>query len=171
MTCPSPSRRIGVVAGSFDPITKGHEWLITQAAGLCDELHVVIGTNPAKKYLFPDEERKRLVEAALRDLPGSPEVSLHFLKNDLLIHLAQRAGATHLIRGIRNTEDFNYEVQMALVNRKICPNIQTVYLVPPPDLSEVSSSTVRGLVGFSGWEDIVAGYVSEDVLAAFRARC
>lgn len=159
---------IGVVAGSFDPITRGHEWLISEAARLVDRLYVVIGVNPAKKYLFGDADRKRLVEACVADLDmaGTP-TTVHFLSNDLLIQFAVKAGATHLIRGIRDTSDFSYETQMALVNRKIAPQVKTVYMVPPPELSEVSSSTVRGLVGFSGWEDIVRGYVHPSVLQAF----
>ncbi len=160
---------IGVVAGSFDPITKGHEWLISEAARLVDRLHVVIGVNPAKRYLFSDADRRAMVEAALEDLDkaGTP-TEVHFLRHDLLIHFAVRVGATHLIRGIRDTGDFNYETQMALVNRKIAPEVKTVYLVPPPELAEVSSSTVRGLVGFTQWEQIVSGYVHPTVLDAFR---
>lgn len=160
---------VGVVAGSFDPITRGHEWLISEAARLVDRLHVVIGVNPAKKYLFSDDERKRLVQACVADLDmsGTP-TTVHFLSNDLLIQFAVKAGASHLIRGIRDTSDFSYETQMALVNRKIAPQIKTVYMVPPPELSEVSSSTVRRLVGFSGWQDIVKGYVPPCVLQAFE---
>ncbi len=160
---------IGVVAGSFDPITRGHEWLIGEAARLVDHLHVVIGVNPAKKYTFSDAERRAMVETCVADLDvvGTP-TDIHFLSNDLLIQFAVKAGATHLIRGIRDTSDFNYETQMALVNRKIAPAVRTVYMVPPPELSEVSSSTVRGLVGFNGWQDIVKGYVHPCVLAAFE---
>ena len=80
--------------------------------------------------------------------------------------VAAKVEATHLIRGIRNNEDFGYETQMALVNRKIAPGIKTVYMAPPPELSEVSSSTVRGLVGFTDWEHIVKGYVHPTVLRA-----
>ena len=160
-------RTIGVVAGSFDPITHGHEWLIEEAARLVDKLYVVIGINTAKKYSFSDEQRRALVEAVLRDLDlsGTP-TEVHFLKNDLLIQFAAKVEATHLIRGIRNNEDFSYETQMALVNRKIAPGIKTVYMAPPPELSEVSSSTVRGLVGFTDWEHIVKGYVHPTVLCA-----
>lgn len=162
---------VGVVAGSFDPITRGHEWLIAEAARLVDELYVVIGVNSAKKYTFSDSTRKQLVEAAVADLPlnGTP-TEIHFLSNELLIQFAVKHQATHLIRGIRDTGDFNYEVQMASVNRKIAPEVQTIYMTPPPHLSEISSSTVKSLVGVEGWQDIVKGYAHPAVLAAFEKK-
>ncbi len=161
----------GVVAFSVDPITRGHEWLISEAARLVDRLDLVIGVNPSKKYMFSVDERREMVEATLADmdLAGTP-TRMHFLENDLLVHYAAKEGVTHLIRGIRNSEDFNYETQMALVNRKIAPAIKTVYMVPPPELVEVSSSVVRGLVGFTDWERIVAQYVHPAVLAAFKRK-
>ena len=165
------TRTIGVVAGSFDPITHGHTWLIRQAAHLVDELHVVIGVNPAKRYSFSSYKRRDLVNAVLDaelDAGSRASTQVHYLEKDLLIQFAQRVGATHLVRGIRDLTDFSYETQMALVNRKIEPAIQTVYMVPPPELSEVSSSTVRGLVGFTDWERIVADYVHPAVLQALR---
>jgi pantetheine-phosphate adenylyltransferase len=163
---------IGIVAGSFDPITNGHAWLIAEAARLVDELHIAIGVNPQKKYTFSDDERKELVGRVVDSLrlEGEAKPRIHFLRNDLLIQLAGRVRATHLIRGIRNSEDFNYETQMALVNRRIDPEIRTVYMAPPPELSEVSSSTVKGIVGFTDWEPIVAQYVHPVVLEALRKK-
>lgn len=159
---------IGIVAGSFDPITKGHEWLIQEAARLVDELHVVIGVNSAKKYMFDDKTRRELVESSVAHMKLTEKaIQVHFLSNELLIQFAVRNNATHLIRGIRDTNDFNYETQMASVNRKIAPEVKTIYMVPPPQLSEVSSSTVKSLVGVEGWKDIVKGYVSPAVLKAF----
>lgn len=162
-------KSIGLVGGSFDPITVGHTHLIAEAARMVDELHVVIGVNPAKKYLFGAEAREKMVRAVVADIgiKGTP-VHFHYLKDRLLIHLASDLQVTHLVRGIRSTEDFTYETQMALVNRKINPAIQTVYLVPPPELSEVSSSTVKSLVGFENWEMIVGQYVHPLVLDALK---
>lgn len=158
----------GIVAGSFDPLTRGHEWLIGEAARLVDELAVVIGVNPAKKYLFDDSEREALVRASLADLDlaGTP-VTLHFLTNDLLVKFAAEVRATHLVRGIRNLHDFAYETDMALVNRKLNPAIRTVYLVTPPELTQVSSSTVKSLVGFTDWEQNIRDYVHPAVVEAF----
>lgn len=162
----SKPRTIGLIGGSFDPITVGHAYLIEESARMVDELHVVIGVNPAKKYLFSDIEREVLVAKVIHDLNLETPVQIHFLKRDLLIQLATTLGVTHLIRGIRSAEDFGYETQMALVNRKINPDIRTIYLTPPPELTEVSSSTVKGLVGFTDWPKIVERYVHPAVLAA-----
>lgn len=159
-------RTIGLIGGSFDPITVGHAYLIAEAARMVDVLHVVIGVNPAKKYLFSEIEREDLVAQVIQGMQLDTPVRLHFLKNELLIQLATKFGVTHLVRGIRSAEDFGYETQMALVNRKINPNIQTIYLTPPPEMTEVSSSTVKGLVGFTDWPQIVGRYVHPVVLAA-----
>jgi pantetheine-phosphate adenylyltransferase len=165
------AKTICVVAGSFDPITLGHGHLIREAACMFDEMHVVVGVNPTKKYLFSAEERLTLVSDVVRSMEiKDMPVHFHYLKDKLLIQLAGEVGATHLVRGIRSTEDFNYETSMALVNRKINPFIGTVYLVPPPELSEVSSSTVKGLVGFEGWESIVSQYVHPLVLDALKRK-
>lgn len=169
------SQSIGVVAGSLDPITFGHEWLVREACSLVDKLYVVIGINAAKaktRYFTPDES-KALVESVLKArLPAEmyKKIEVVLMVNDLLINFASEVGAKYLFRGIRNTEDFNYEYQMQLVNRKINPHVHTVFLIPPPHLTEVSSSTVKGLVGFRGWEAIVSKYVHQDVLRALKAK-
>lgn len=165
--------KIGIVAGSFDPITSGHLWLIKEACSLMDKLYVVIGVNPAKKGFFSPEERKSLIEAVLRSKLPAPmyaKVEVVFLANELLINFASEKGAQYIVRGIRSTEDFNYEYQMMLVNRKINPQVHMVYLFTPPQLAEVSSSTVKNMVGFKGWEAVVAKYVHPDVLSAFKRK-
>lgn len=165
------AKTICVVAGSFDPLTLGHGHLIREAAFMFDKMHIVVGVNPTKKYMFSAEERLQLVSDVVSSMElKDTSVHFHYLKDKLLIQLASEVDATHLVRGIRSTEDFNYETSMALVNRKINPFIGTVYLVPPPELSEVSSSTVKGLVGFEGWEAIVAQYVHPFVLDALKRK-
>lgn len=165
--------KTGIVAGSFDPITNGHTWLIRQSAQLMDKLYVVIGVNPSKKSLFTPEERQALLEETLRS-ELAPEIfakiSICFLAKELLINFARDHGAQYIFRGIRNTEDFNYEAQMQLVNLKICPDVETLFSIPPRELTEVSSSTVKSLLGFSGWEAVAAGYVSPCVLQALVAK-
>lgn len=158
--------RVGMVAGSFDPITKGHEWLIDQALVLCDHVHVIVGNNPVKKYLFSGEERKTMIE----QIYTTPRVEVNFLNDELLINVAREYECNFLVRGIRNAEDFSYEQQVQLINRKICPEIDTVFLIPPRELTEVSSSTVKGLVGFKGWEGIVSQYVHPYVLARLQEK-
>lgn len=159
---------IGVVAGSFDPITNGHVWMIQQAARLVDQLHVVIGQNPAKKSTFTEAERVELVREALKSVNfGNTDVQVHILGHGLLVHFAQSVKATHMIRGVRNAQDFVYESDIAVVNRRIEPSIQTVFLNSPPELAAVSSSVVRSLVGFKDWRKIVGTYVHPAVVRAF----
>ena len=165
--------KIGVCAGSFDPTTNGHVWLIKKAVGLMDTLHVAIGANPLKKHTFSAEERMALLMESLADeLPPEAlsRIEPFFLGRELLIGRAQELKATHLVRGIRDVKDFEYERQIQLVNAKIAPEIETVFLITPPHLSEVSSSTVKGLVGFKGWESAVSGYVHPAVLAALQKK-
>lgn len=163
----------GIVAGSFDPITKGHVWLIHRATEMVGEdgyLHVVMGVNPAKKYYFSAEQREKQIRKVLSDnLPASlyRAIIIESIGNELLINHAKSIGATHIFRGIRNTEDFNYESQIQLVNRKISSKIETVFFIPPSEYSEVSSSTVKGLVGFNGWESIVENYVHDCIKQDF----
>ncbi len=160
----------GVLAGSFDPITRGHEWLVKEAARLVDELDVVIAANPTKKYTFDDATRERLVRAALDDLElPRTKLRLHFLPHKkALVKFADSLGATHLIRGIRNLQDFSYETNLALINKELRPEVRTVFLVTPPELTQVSSSTVKSLVGLEDWEADVQKWVHPAVLEAFR---
>lgn len=159
-------KTIGIIGGSFDPITKGHEYLISSAAALFDELHVIIGTNPVKRHHFSVDERKRMIDVCVSEIRNTVacDIKIDVLENDLLINKATELNATNLVRGMRSIADFEYETQMSLVNRRINPNIGTIYIFPPPEFSEVSSSIVKGLVGFSGWENAVKQYVNPTVL-------
>ena len=167
---------IGIVAGSFDPITNGHVWLIRRAAEMVGDdgyLHVVMGVNPAKKYFFDAEQRERQIRKVLSDhLPASlyRAILVEAIGNELLINHAKSINATHIFRGIRNTEDFNYEAQIQQVNNRIDSGITTVFFIPPAEMSEVSSSTIKGIVGFKGWKDVIAKYVHPNIIADFEAK-
>ncbi len=167
----------GILAGSFDPITNGHVWLIQKAADMIaamdGQLIVVIGHNPAKKYLFSKDERFSQVSNVLKNnLPAElfNRIKIQVVSNDFLISHAQNEHASFIIRGIRNSEDFQYENQLLQINRKIDSSIETVFFITPPDMSEVSSSTVKGLVGFNNWEQIVSQYVDPVIIDAFRKK-
>jgi pantetheine-phosphate adenylyltransferase len=166
------TKTIGIVAGSFDPITNGHVWLVKKAAALVDELHIVVGVNPSKRYYFDTKERVRQVRTVLlTELSTEKADTFVITSHDgLLISYATRVGAQYIIRGIRDINDFTYEQQIQLVNKKIAQEVDTVYLIPPGEFTEVSSSTVKGLVGFDGWEKIVGGYVHPTIVQAFADR-
>ncbi len=154
-------KRIGIYAGSFDPPTKGHLWMIEQGATLFDELVVVLGVNPDKKSFLTGQQRMDALRGMLMNGPAN--VRVEKMSGGFLVDYARRIGATHLLRGIRNTVDFEYEKSMDRMNALMEPGIQTVYLMPPPELEAVSSSFVRGFVGVQGWQRWVESSVPANV--------
>jgi pantetheine-phosphate adenylyltransferase len=154
-------KRIGIYAGSFDPPTLGHLWMIQQGASLFDELVVVLGVNPDKKGFLSEAQRMDALRGMLAG--GPPHVRVEKMSGGFLVEYARRLGATHLLRGIRNTVDFEYEKSMDRMNARMEPALQTVYLMPPPELEAVSSSFVRGFVGVQGWQRWVRECVPANV--------
>jgi pantetheine-phosphate adenylyltransferase len=153
--------RIAVYAGTFDPVTLGHLWMVKTGASLFDELVVAVGTNPDKKCYFSLEDR---IEMLQESTAGYGNVSIDKYTNKFLIKYAQSIGAKFVLRGIRNTTDYEYEKSLSYVNRHLNSKIVTVFLLPPRELVEISSSVVRGLIGPEGWEDVVRNYVPSCVL-------
>jgi pantetheine-phosphate adenylyltransferase len=149
-------QRIGVYAGSFDPLTRGHVWMIEQGARLFDRLIVAIGSNPGKKCAFPIEERLSMLRETAAPFRN---VSVASFSSKYLIHYARAAGATHILRGIRSAADYEYERTMRNVNSDLDSGICTVFLMPPRGIAEISSSMVKGLIGPEGWKTIVRKYV------------
>jgi pantetheine-phosphate adenylyltransferase len=160
MPSKSTPRRSGVYAGSFDPLTVGHLWMIEQGVRLFDHLTVAIGVNPDKRYTFPLEVRLEMLRAATRSFKN---ISIAAFSNSYLIHYAQSVGATHVLRGIRTESDYEFERTMRNINGDLDSDICTVFLMPPRGIAEVSSSMVRGLIGPKGWQRIVRKYVPEPV--------
>jgi len=158
-------KRLGVYAGSFDPLTIGHVWMIEQGVLLFDRLVVAIGINPEKRYSFTLEERLAMLRESLRQ---HRNLSITSFSNSYLIDYAQQVGATHILRGIRSASDYEYERTMRNINGDFDPGICTVFLIPPRDIAEVSSSMVKGLVGPSGWKRVVRKYVPEPVYRRLR---
>src|SRR6185369_1291916 len=158
------SKRVGVYAGSFDPLTIGHLWMIEQGVQLFDRLVVAIGVNPDKKYRFSLDDRLVMLRESTRRFKN---VSIASFSNRYLIHYAQSVGATHILRGIRSGTDYEYERTMRNINGDLNAGICTVFLMPPRDIAEVSSSMVRGLVGPAGWRKILRQYVPAPVYRRF----
>lgn len=157
----------GVYAGSFDPITNGHVWMIEQGSQLFDELIVAIGSNPDKKSTFSLEDRLRLIGESMQSFSN---VRTDTYENQFLVAYAQSIGAQYILRGIRNSGDFTYEQGMRNINADLGPEVVSVFFMPPREIAEVSSSLVRGLVGPEGWEDVLKRYVPKPVYEEFVRR-
>jgi pantetheine-phosphate adenylyltransferase len=155
--------RIGLYAGSFDPVTRGHEDVIRRSLSFVDRLIVAVATNVSKNPVFDVDERVRLIAAAL---DGDDRVEVRSFEG-LLVDFARETGATMSIRGLRAVSDFEYEYQMALMNRHLMPALETLFMVPSVDLTYISSSIVREVARFHGNIDEL---VNPEVARALRAR-
>jgi len=160
-------RRIGVYAGSFDPPTLGHLWMIENGLSLFDRLIVAVGVNPDKKSSFSVEDRVSM----LRESAGrNSRLQVKSFSNRYLIHYALEVGATHILRGVRSMGDYEFERGMRNINGDLDSRICTVFLMPPRDIAEVSSSMVKGLVGPRGWQRMVRKYVPRPVYGRMLMR-
>jgi pantetheine-phosphate adenylyltransferase len=153
-------RRLGVYAGSFDPLTIGHLWMIEHGVQLFDHLIVAVGVNPDKRSSFSVEDRLAMLRESIVKLPNHSVASF---TNLYLINYAQSIGATHILRGIRSAGDYEFERTMRNINGDLDENICTVFLMPPRGIAEISSSMVKGLIGPAGWRKIVRKYVPDPV--------
>ena len=155
--------RTAIYPGSFDPLTKGHEDLIRRSLSLADRVVVAVAVNSSKQPLFPVAERLALLQAAVGD---DPRVAFESF-DGLLAEFAKKVGASIVVRGLRAVSDFEYEFQMALMNRRLHPSLETVFLVPAVDLTYLSSSLVREVARYGG---DVSGLVHPAVAAALARR-
>ncbi|QTN28153.1 pantetheine-phosphate adenylyltransferase [Rhodoferax sp. AJA081-3] len=137
-------------SGTLDPITNGHLWVIGEARALADEVVVFISENPFKKPLFPAAQRQTIVAQSLAQR-GWSNVRVEIVRGDYTARAAKRQGIDYLIRGIRNTTDFDYENLLQQANVDVVEGAKTLFVMPPRDLGSVSSSFVRGLQGPVGW--------------------
>ncbi len=155
--------KIAIYAGSFDPITRGHEDLVSRSLEFVDRLVVAVANNSVKEPLFALEERKQLIRAAVGD---DDRIDVRDFTG-LLVDFAREVGASLIIRGLRAVSDFEYEFQMALMNRHLSPKLETVFMVPSLDTTYISSSIVREVARLGG---SVEGLVHPKVAAALAAR-
>jgi len=153
-----------IYAGSFDPLTNGHLWMIRTAAELFEELVVAVGVDPDKRYAYSLEDRLALLRACTKDLPN---VTVDSFERQFLVRYARSLDARYIVRGIRNERDYAREREMRYINSDLEPGILTVFLMPPREIAEVSSSFVRGLVGPEGWQDVVRRFVPRPVYEFF----
>ena len=153
--------RRAVYPGSFDPVTYGHIDIMTRAAQAVDELIVGVLENRAKIALFSVEERVKMIEIAMKDLPNVRVESFHGLSVDF----ANEQGAGFIVRGLRAITDFDYELQMAQTNRIMAPGVDTIFLTTNLEYAYLSSTTVKEVASYGG--DItkfVPEYVAKAVI-------
>jgi len=141
----SRAKRVGVFPGQFDPITNGHLDVIRRGVRLFDELIVAVGINPEKRELFTHDERVRLIQALVKDLP-----QVHVEKYaGLTVDFVKHAKATAILRGIRDVSDLRYEFQLALANRAV-GGVETVFIMAGEQFALTSSSLIRQVVALGG---------------------
>jgi len=150
----------GIYAGSYDPPTNGHLWMIEQGARLFTRFYVAVGQNSQKEYTFSLDERMQMLEEICSRYRNIEVV--HF-ENKFLVKYAESVGVDYILRGIRNEKDYTYERGMRYVNSNMNEGIQTLFMMSPRHLVEVSSSLVKGLVGSDDWEMVVREYVPDIV--------
>jgi pantetheine-phosphate adenylyltransferase len=166
-------KRIGFYAGSFDPPTLGHRWMIDRALTMCDELVIGVGTHPTKKPTFSAASRIDLISKMMYPHKRFSDIHICAYTGATVIQ-AMSWNATMMFRGIRSVSDFDYELMQRHVNDDIARLTgtppTTVFLAPPVDLAVVSSSMVKSLVGLPNWESMVQKYVSIDTITALKAK-
>ena len=162
MTTSSTQKRIAVYSGTFDPITLGHEDVARRAAGLFDTLIIAVALAHHKKTLFPLNARIKLAQIALKNVANV--VVMPF--DGLIMDFCKEQGATAVVRGVRNVTDFDYEAQMASMNRKLLPTVETIFMLPSADVQPISSTLVREISKLGG---DVSQMVSGPVAAALKS--
>jgi pantetheine-phosphate adenylyltransferase len=157
------TERIAVYPGTFDPITNGHTDLVTRAARVFPKVIIAIAESPHKKPLFSLEERILQARNEMTHLSNVEVVGF----SNLLVEFVQQIGATIIIRGLRAVSDFEYEFQLASMNRHLAPKVETLFLTPDEDFSFISSSLVKEIARLHG---DVSEFVCEEVQLAMRKR-
>jgi pantetheine-phosphate adenylyltransferase len=157
-------KRIGFTSGSFDPVTNGHMDVIARAARMVDNLVVGIGAHPGKTPLFSTEEKIEMLKAEIVPVAKKSACKIEVVTFDnLTVDAAKAAGATVIFRGLRDSTDFDYEMQMAGMNGTMAPDIDTVFLPASPDVRHVTATLVRQIA-------LMGGNVSEFVSPAVARR-
>jgi len=139
-------KKIAVFPGSFDPITKGHESIINRAIPLFDEIIVAIGINSEKKHFFPLEKRLGWLKKVFQDEPKITVTSYE----GLTVDFCKKKGVGFILRGLRTSADFEFERSIGQINKKIFPDIETVFLLTTPELTALNSSIVRDILRHGG---------------------
>jgi pantetheine-phosphate adenylyltransferase len=139
-------KKIAIFPGSFDPFTRGHESLVRRVLPLFDELIVAIGINSNKSYFFPLEKRQRWIEQTFTD---EPKVKVETFSG-LTIDYCRKKGSQFIVRGLRTTADLEFEKAIAQMNKAMADEIETLFILPTPELSAINSTIIRDIVRNGG---------------------
>ncbi|HCK99355.1 MAG TPA: pantetheine-phosphate adenylyltransferase [Candidatus Marinimicrobia bacterium] len=157
--------KLAIYPGTFDPITNGHLDILERAAAVFETVYIAVANNIHKDPLFSTEERIRMIKSCTLHYPNVRIAQF----DGLVVDLAQEVGASIIIRGLRAISDFDYEFQMALMNRHMNDKIDTVFFMPHEDYTYLSSSTVREIVRLGGdVSAFVPKYVKEELIRKLR---
>lgn len=151
-----------IYPGSFDPVTNGHLDIIERASAICDKLVVAVGNNESKKYAFTVNERIKLIRLTLGDRDDIHVTDF----SGLLVDFARKISAKAVIKGLRAVTDFEYEFQMALLNKSLEPNLETLFMMTSVNYSYLSSSAVKEIAGNGGSIDGLVPDCIKDLITA-----
>ena len=155
--------KIAIYPGSFDPITIGHLNIIQRAANIFDRLIVCVMVNPGKTPMFTSDERVSMIKRAIKDIPNVEVDS----SDELLAEYAKRRGSCVIVKGLRAGSDFENEFQMALINHKINPGLDTMFLTAEHQYTYLSSSTVKEL---GSYDVDLSDFLPEEIIPDFKQR-
>lgn len=155
---------LALYPGSFDPITYGHLDILERATGLFDKVIATIAVNKQKKTVFSGDEREALLRECLKDKGWASKVEIQQFTG-LLVDFAKEKNAQTLVRGVRQISDFEYEFRMALTNRRLAPDVDTVFLMPNEQLTFISASLVKEI---AYWKGDLSSFVPDHVAEALR---
>ena len=164
--------RAAFYTGSFDPVTNGHVDVVRQACAVVDRIVIAIGGHPGKTPMFPADERAEMLRAVCGPVAAGAGVALEVATfDDLAVEAARRAGATIIVRGVRNGTDLDYEMQMAAMNAAMAPDVQTIFFAASPPVRPITATLVRQIAGMGGdVTSFVPPVVAERLKAKFPRR-